>query len=469
METKVEKLEDGQAKVTVTIDGKDVADRIKKTYKDFANRYNFPGFRKGKAPRKVIDTAVGKDAVAATVTDEIVNGSYPLAIDDARLYPISRPTFGETDLVRDGEPYSFDFTVALKPEFELTSYDNVEIELPFAEATEKEIEQQIESLREHYATYENSPANTKVKPDSHIELSMKATDDAGEPIPSLTAESRPYSLGGNLFPAEFDEQLLGLKKGQTAEFELAMPEDAPIMLSALQGKTEKVNFEVEIIAVKRQVIPELTDEWVKEVLSFDTVEDFRKGVADSITAQKGDILPRLKENACLEAVAERLVGEVPESLAEETESTLLQDFFQQLQAQGTSLDMYLAMQGITADQFKADVKQQAQDMAKQDMALDAWAKHYGIEATDEDVAEEFAKTGVEDPLALQAEWRQNGQLYLVRQGTLRAKAVSDLMDKAVVTEVESLTEQKDEKPKKAAKKSSKKAEKKEEEPAAEAE
>ncbi|WP_232050797.1 trigger factor [Arabiibacter massiliensis] len=459
METKVEALEDNRTKVTVTVDAKDIDARIKKTYKDFANKYNFPGFRKGKAPRPIIDNALGKEAVLATVTDEVVNGSYPLAIDDCGLFPISKPAFDETDLVEGGKPYTFAFTVEVKPEFELSSYEPVAIELPAEGVSDAEIDEQIEGLREHYYTFEDASAATKVKADSYIDLAMKATDDKGEEIPALTTDNRPYGLGANLFPAEFDEQLVGLKKGQSATFSLDMPADPPIMLASLAGKTEKIDFEVEVKVVKKKNLPEVTDEWAKDTLGFEGLEDLRTRISESLAQQKAGMLPRLKESACLNAVAERLEGDVPQAMCEDAEATLIQDFFQQLQSQGMSFDMYLAQQGLTPDQFKEDVKKQAADITRQDLALDAWARHFKMEADGKDVTEEFVKSGVEDPAALEKEWRQNGQLHMVRQGIMRTKAVYDLMEKAVVTEIDPAAK-KDEakKPaKKAAKKPAKKA------------
>ena len=165
--------------------------------------------------------------------------------------------------------------MAVKPELELSSYDAVSIELPAEGATDAEVDEQIEALREHYHTFEDASAATKVKADSYIDLAMKATDDKGEEIPSLTTESRPYGLGANLFPAEFDEQLVGLKKGQSATFTLDMPADPPIMLSALSGKTDKIAFEVEVKAVKKKILPEVTDEWAKDTLGFESAEDLR--------------------------------------------------------------------------------------------------------------------------------------------------------------------------------------------------
>ncbi|WP_418316211.1 trigger factor family protein, partial [Senegalimassilia anaerobia] len=178
METKVEALEGNRAKVTITLDAKDVDARIKNTYKEFANKYNFPGFRKGKAPRPIIDNALGKDAVRASVADDVVNGLSPIAIDEKGLFPISKPEFAEEPgLVEDGKEYSYTFTIECKPEVELDSYEPVEIELPGEEATDDEVEDQIEHFREHCFTLKDSPAYPKGKLDSELTIAMKSTDD----------------------------------------------------------------------------------------------------------------------------------------------------------------------------------------------------------------------------------------------------------------------------------------------------
>ncbi len=436
VETKVEALEDNRVKVSVTVDAKEIDDRIKKTYKDFAYKYNFPGFRRGKAPRPIIDNALGAETVRATVTDAVVNENYPLVVDESGLYPAGQPEFEDGGLVEQGKPYVFEFTLAVKPEFELSSYDAVEVELPAEGASAAEIDEQVESLREHYYTFEDSPANTKIKEGGFADLAMKATDDAGEAIDSLASESRVYALGSGLFPEAFDQELIGMKKGQTKTFSVEVPANSSTLMASLSGKTSKVEFEVEVKVVKKKVLPEVTDEWAKDTLGFEDVVDLRSRIEESIVQQKSDVLPRMKENACLTALAERLEGEVPQNMAEEAESNLLQDFFQQLQRQNVTFDTYLMQQNLTSDQFKEDVKKQALDMAKQDLALDAWARHYGIEASDAEVSDEFAKSGAEDPKALEEDWRKNGRLHLVRQGIVRANAMEDVKDKAKVTEVD---------------------------------
>lgn len=466
METKVEALEDNKVKVTVTIEAAEIDNRIKKTYKDFAFKYNFPGFRKGKAPRPVIDNALGAEAVRATVTDALVNESYPQVINESGLYPVGRPEFEDDGLVEAGKDYAFTFTVSVKPEFELSSYEPVEIEMPAEGASDAEVDEQIEALREHYYDYVDASAATKVKPENFVQMAMKVTSEKGTEISALTTESRLYGIGSGSLNADFDAEIMGMKKGQTKEFTLLIPADeTAALLAPHAGK--KLNFEVTITVVKNKVLPEATDEWAKDTLGFESLADMRERIAESLAAQKAEMLPRIKENACLAELIKRLEGDVPEGLVEESESSLLQDFFAQLQRQGMTFDAYLAQQGLTNEQFKEDVKMQALDMTKQDLALDAWARHAKMEATAEEVRKEFEVAGVPNPEELYKEWSDRGQLYLVRSGVLRTKAVLDIMETAKVTEVE-FAAKAEEKPKKkaAAKKSTKKAEDGEKKPAA---
>ncbi len=435
METKVEALEGNRVKVTVTVDDAMVTDRIKKKYKEVANQYNIPGFRRGKAPRPVIDSALGKDYVRALVTDDVINETMPLAIDKEGLYPIGKVELDQdSDIVADKTEYNYGFEVDVKPTPELSGYDPVEIEMPAEGVDDAQVDEEIDALREHYVEYVNAPANTKVKEDKHVELKISATDDKGEEIASLAEESIEYGLGSGVYPKEFDEQITGLKKGETKQFTIDTPAEDYSATAALMGKTAKINFDVEVLAVKKQKLPELTDEWVQNKIGVETVEALRDEIRQELQSQKDSILPRLKESRVLTALTERFDGEVPDGLVEEVESNLLQDFFNQLQRAGMTLDTYLQQQGITSKQFRDDVKEQALDMTKQDLALDAYAAHAGMEATDEDVLAEFKNAGTADPEELMEDWRRNGQLYMVRQGILRQKAAAEVVEKAVVTE-----------------------------------
>lgn len=434
MKTTVEALEDNKVKLTVVIDAKEVDDRIKKTYNDFAYKYNFPGFRRGKAPRPIIDSALGAEAVPATVTDAVYNETYPLAVDENNLYPVAQPEFEDQDtLVQGGKEFTYTATLEVKPEFELTSYDPVEIEMPGEEATEEEIQQQIDQLRDYYVTMEDAPASAKIAENDYAEIAVEATDQDGNEIESLTTDSRLHGLGVGIYPPSFDEQLVGLKKGDKKSFDYDIDDEDVSIIATSSDGAEKVHFEIEIKAVQKKVLPEVTDEWAEQT-GFESVADLKERVAESITQQKKEALAQYKETECLYALGERLKGDLPEAMVESTESELLSRFFQQLQQQGMSLDSYMKQQNLTSDQFKEDVRKQAEDVTKQDLALDAWAREKKFEITGKDITEEFMRSGAEDPKALEADWRKNGRLHILREQMLRQRASQELLDTAVITE-----------------------------------
>ncbi len=460
MNTKVEALKDNQVKISFEIDAKDVDARINRTYKEFAKKYKFPGFRPGKAPRPIIDNMMGADAVRATVTDDLVNEVYPKALDENNLVPLFKAENDfETDMVEEGKPFKFTATIQVKPQYELTSYDAVEVEIPSVEATEEEIDQQVEELRNYYHDFKDAPANTKVKKEEFVEFTMKVTDANGEEVPTMSAEKRLYQLGINLFPKAFDAELMGLKKGESKSFDIDFTDDDSMMAMTMEEKGV-YHFDVTIDVIKKKILPELTDEWVKLTFGFENIADMREKIAESIREQKNESAPRRKENECLFAISQRIEDEVPESMCEIEEANLLQAFYGQLNKSNMTFDQYLDTMGITSDQFKEDMKKQSKDLVKQDLALDAWARHFNIEATDEDITAEFEKANVDDPAAVEAEWREGGRIPMIREGVLRTKAMLQIVEGAKVTE-KAVEEKKEEKKpaKKTTKKSTKKADK----------
>ncbi|NPD31284.1 trigger factor [Eggerthellaceae bacterium zg-1084] len=422
MNTSVEALEGNRVKITVTVDEAAVVAQFKQTYRQLAGQYSIPGFRKGKAPRGVINNVLGKDAVAAQVTDAVVNDSCGRAIDAAEVFPVGKPSFDDDmPLVVDGQAYTYSFELGVTPEVELSGYDAVSFALPAEGATDAEVDAEVDALTAHYVEFVDAAANAKVKEDGFVSMTVAATDAKGERMEALCAEGRQYGLGSGSWPADFDAELVGMKKGEQKQFELEF-EGAP------------VSFDVTVNAVQKKKQLELTDEWVKSTFGLEDVADLRKNISEGITSQKAAVLPRMKEARALEALLERVTDEAPEAMVEGAEQQLVQDFFQQLQRQGLTFDAYLAAQDLTPQQFREDVKKQAADTVKQDLALDAWARHAGIAVTDEDVSAEFARSGAEDPAAVEKSWRDAGQIHLVRQGVLRQKALESVLEGAVITE-----------------------------------
>ncbi len=445
MNTQVEVLTDKEntVKLTVTIEADEINKRMKKAYKNFATHYKFPGFRKGKAPRPVVDSTLGPEVVRSSVTDDVVNETFPRAVEAELLYPQSNPQFDEIGIVQEGVDFSYSATIALKPVYELTSYDPVEIELPSEKATDEEVQAELNNIAEHYFTYEDREEGAQVEEGSIVEIKLSAVDDNGDLLDHIATDSRVYTVGSGFLSEAFDAELTGLKKGDTKSFAIDNPGEASPLTTHIADATKKIACEVEIKAVKKKVVPEVTDEWVKEHLGFDTIEAVRERIVASLEQQKASLVLRAKENRCLDVLATRLEGEVAEELCTSYERDLTQNFFRGLQRSGVSFDAYLKEQDLTSEQFKEDVKKQAVDEAKRACALDAWARHSGFEVGEDDITAEFVGAGVADPDAAKNEWLNSGRMPLVREGILRRKALEDVVGTAVVTEEDSSSQSSD--------------------------
>lgn len=414
-------VQDAKLTATVTIPAADVDAAIKKAYKDAANKYRFPGFRAGRAPRPVIDNMLGKEATLAQATNDILAANEPAVLNELDIVPLKEGDYKELDLVKDHEDYTYTVTFSLRQSVELNSYEPVEIEMPPAEVTEGEIDAQIEMLMGYHATFEE--VDRPVQNDDYVTAAVKDIKGATR----FAGENRMFVVGSENFPTEVNEGLVGMKKDESKEISWTlMGEDA-----------EEITIEVTINNVKERKLPELTDEFVKENFGFDTIAAMRDGVKEELEGDKTSKLPGLKENRAVAALSERLeLVKVDEDYEQSVFSELGQTFLQNLSSRGMTLDVWLQASGLTSEAFIADLHRQANDVARESLALDALARHLEIEVSDEDVDKEFVDAGVEDVEASKAQFVADGRMPAVRDSIRRSKAVDWLVENAKVTEVD---------------------------------
>ena len=414
-------VQDAKLTATVTIPAADVDAAIKKAYKDAANKYRFPGFRAGRAPRPVIDNMLGKEATLAQATNDILAANEPAVLNELDIVPLKEGDYKELDLVKDHEDYTYTVTFSLRQSVELNSYEPVEIEMPPAEVTEGEIDAQIEMLMGYHATFEE--ADRAVQNDDYVTASVKDVKGATR----FAGENRMFVVGSENFPTEVNEGLVGMKKDESKE----------ISWTPMGDNAEEVTIEVTINNVKERKLPELTDEFVKENFGFDTIAAMRDGVKEELEGDKTSKLPGLKENRAVAALSERLeLEKVDEDYEQSVFSELGQTFLQNLSSRGMTLDVWLQASGLTSEAFIADLHRQANDVARESLALDALARHLEIEVSDEDVDKEFVDAGVEDVEASKAQFVADGRMPAVRDSIRRSKAVDWLVENAKVTEVD---------------------------------
>lgn len=419
--------EDGKTQVAIELTEQEVKKHIDSFFKDLAKN-RIPGFRPGRAPRKVLERNFGgHEAIYAEITSDMVNEVLPLALDSKDVIFIDDPKLVDekVESVEDGKPYTFEVYGEVAPKLTLTSVEPVEIEMPPATATDEEIEAQLESLRDYY--YEFEEVDRAAEEGDYVMMSIDAKAD-GVTVDALNSPSRLVELGSDALPKELTDQVLGMKKDETKEFDFEVAEDDE-QLADFKGKT--IHAEVTVSKVQTKELPTLDEEFAKRI-GFDTLEQTREEIANQINTQRERQLPELKERRCVEALAKRIEGEIPESYINYSRDEVLREFFNNLQSAGITFDQFLAQRGISADEFRADLDDEAKENAEQSLALDALFEARGMELTDADIDEQFQV--VDDPAAARKSWEESGRMSLLREGIRRSKAAQWLIDNAIVTE-----------------------------------
>ncbi len=419
--------EDGKTQVAIELTEQEVKKHIDSFFKDLAKN-RIPGFRPGKAPRKVLERNFGgHEAIYAEITSDMVNEVLPLALDSKDVIFIDDPKLVDekVESVEDGKPYTFEVYGEVAPKLTLTSVEPVEIEMPPATATDEEIEAQLESLRDYY--YEFEEVDRAAEEGDYVMMSIDAKAD-GVAVDALNSPSRLVELGSDALPKELTDQVLGMKKDETKEFDFEVAEDDE-QLADFKGKI--IHAEVTVSKVQTKELPTLDEEFAKRI-GFDTLEQTREEIANQINTQRERQLPELKERRCVEALAKRIEGEIPESYINYSRDEVLREFFNNLQSAGITFDQFLAQRGISADEFRADLDDEAKENAEQSLALDALFEARGMELTDADIDEQFQV--VDDPAAARKSWEESGRMSLLREGIRRSKAAQWLIDNAIVIE-----------------------------------
>ena len=430
-----EKPVDDKLAAEVTVAAADVDKAIARTYKDIAKKYNFQGFRRGHAPRPVIDGIIGREAVLAQATNDLLAAVEPMMLEELDVTPVGRVSFGpegaDPELAAQGADYVVTATIGVRPAAELTSYDAPEINLPPEEATEAEIDWQIDQLLSYQVTYEDVEEDREVVPGDIVSVDIENVEGAGH----LAGKNRMLALDGQQIPEQLQEGIVGMKKGEEKAIEWTRTHEH-------EGEEHSHTFSVKVKlnAIKKAVTPELDDEVAKKY-GYDDVASFRDAVKEEIEGDKKTSLPNLKEDRLVEAVGKLLKLEtVPEEYQNEIFNELASEFLGRLQSQGASLDMYLRARGVKTDDFIADLRVQAEERARQSLALDSLAAKLGVEVSEDEVREEFEKAGVEDVDASVEQWRSEGRLPAIRDSIRRTKALNWLVDNCKVNIVDEVAE-----------------------------
>ncbi|WBW98912.1 trigger factor [Oceanirhabdus sp. W0125-5] len=380
MNVKVEKLENNVVKLEISVDSAKFNEGIKKAYKKNAKQFNIPGFRKGKAPMNVIKKFYGEGVFFEDAINFCCDETYPAAVEEAGITPVDYP---KIDVVEIGEGKDFIYTaeVVVTPEVKLGEYKGIEAEKNTYEVTEEEIEGNLKAKAEQNArTVEKNDG--EVVDGDIVTIDFKGSVDGVE-FEGGTAEDYELTIGSKSFIDNFEEQLIGAKVGEEKEVNVTFPENYG--RDDLNNKPAK--FEVKIKAIKAKELPEIDDEFIKDVSEFDTVEEYKNDLRAKLEKSNTARAEREFEEALLEKVIANAEIDIPEVMIEREIDHMVKDLEMRLQYQGLDLETYYKYTNNTAEKVREMMKENAEKKVMSSLVLSEIAKVENIEVSEEEAKE----------------------------------------------------------------------------------
>ena len=384
MSLQLEKLEKNMAKLTIEVPAEEFEKAIEQAYQKAKGKITLPGFRKGKAPRKMIEKMYGAGVFYEDAANILIPKAYDEALKDCEETIVSRPTIDVTQ-IETGKPFIFTAEVALKPEVTLGEYKGVEVPRQEINVTEEEIQAEVDKERENNSRTIDVE-DRGVEQGDLIKLDFDGSVD-GVPFQGGKAEDYPLTVGSGSFIPGFEDQLVGAKIGEEKEVKVTFPED--YHAEDLKGKEAVFKCTVKEIKVKE--LPEADDEFAKDISEFDTLAEYKEDIKKNLTEKKEAAAKREKENAAVAKAVENATMEIPDAMINEQVRRMTDDFTRRIESQGITLQQYMQFTGMDADKLVEQMKPEALKRIQNSLVLEAIAKAENIEISDERLDEEIAK------------------------------------------------------------------------------
>ncbi len=456
MNVTVEKLDKGMAKLTITVTADVVAAAEDKVYKRQKSQISIPGFRKGKAPKKIIEKMYGEGVFLSDAINDVINETYPDAVKECGEEIVSNPKI-DLSQAEPGKDLIYTAEVALKPEVKLGKYKGVEIEkLEAPKVSEEDIEKELKRQQDANAKIIDV-TDRPVQNGDMIKLDFAGTVD-GEAFEGGKAENYDLTIGSGSFIPGFEDQLVGMNIGEEKDVNVTFPEDYG--QKDLAGKAAV--FACKVNAIKEKKLPELNDEFADEVSEFSTLDEYKKDIEKNLLVRAEEQYKQTKENAAVAAAVADADIEIPDAMLETQAESLVNEFAQNLQMQGMNIDMYLQYTGLQKDQLVEQFKPQAKTRIQNSLVLEAVAKAENIEASDEDLEAEYGKMAAQYNMPVDNIKKVFGESEQYKDDMKKdialRKAAELIAANAKETKEAKKADEEKEKPAKRTRKSSKKAE-----------
>jgi trigger factor len=357
---------------------------LNEAYNKNKNKITIPGFRKGKAPRKMIEKLYGAEIFYEDAANAIIPEAYAQAAEESKLEIVSQPKIEVVEL-EQGKPFVFSAAVAVKPEVELGQYKGVEVTKVETEVTDEDVANELKKIQEQNSRT-ISVAERAVKDGDMTVIDFEGFVD-GEAFEGGKGENYPLTIGSHSFIDNFEDQIIGMNIGDEKEINVTFPEE----YHAEELKGKPATFKVKVNEIKEKQLPELDDDFAQDVSDFDTMDAYKESLVKQIADRKANEAKVKKEDEAMEKIIEAAKMDIPEAMVDTQVNRMAEDFARRLQQQGLSIEQYFQYTGMTAQKVLEDMKPEALTRIKSRLVLEAIVKAENIEISEDEVNAELQK------------------------------------------------------------------------------
>lgn len=428
MNVTTEKIENHKVVLTIEVPAEELDKGIKAACKSLANRVNIPGFRKGKAPRRILEMNIGKEAILDEAFDRVAQKAFDEALKQENLDPVDRP---QVDIVtlEEGKNVVFKATITPVPEVTLGEYKGLKVAKDAVEVKDEQVEEQVKNILNHHAKMVDAEEGATVANDDFITLDFKGEVD-GVAFAGGEGKDYPLQIGSHSFIDTFEDQLVGLKVGEEKDVNVTFPEE--YHAKDLAGKVAV--FHCKINSIKHKEMPELTDEFVKASTSYESIEDMKAKLRENIEKNAQREADTKRRNEILKQATDNITVDIPEVMVENRVSNMIQELSVNLENQGMNLDAYLKYANMDMAKLREQYKESAAIAVKTDLMLDAVAKAEDIKVENADINAEIAllaATYGTTPQEVSKIIKKNHSIGNLVATVLHKKAANFIIDSAV--------------------------------------
>ena len=428
MEAKLEKIENSEAYIAIEVDAEKFEEGMEKAYRKVVKQVGVPGFRKGRVPRPLLEAHYGKEILYQDALEVIVPEVYEEALEQLNIKALAQPEF-DIDEIEDGKPFKFQVRVAVKPEFELVNLEGLEISIPYFQVTDQDVDNRLEEKRSRYAELSEKTEEPAEIGDT-VEIDFEGFID-GEAFPGGQGSDYPLELGSNTFIPGFEEQLVGLKVGESKDVQVTFPAD--YHAEDLAGKDTV--FKVNVKKIETKKMRELDDEFAQEVSQFDSLaelrEDIKSGLEKMTEARKQEFI---KQEVLAQAVGKCDI-QAADAVVSVQLDRMLEQFGQRMAAQGLSLEQYFQFTGSNPEAFYTELRPEAERIVKTNFMLEKIVEEKGFTISDEEMNKQIENMAKDLGLELEKAKETLTNLRDELEQSMKVdKAIKYLADNAVITE-----------------------------------